>query len=751
MKSRRSGRTTLQPLGHRLRGGACSLLAAIVPLGSAWGDPPVGTAVGPPPAGAKAVGIDDAVGQLPPAIKPPARWALVIGVGDYADTRIPDLPACEKDARDLAATLLDPEAGLFPKDHVTLLVSGEVNRTSVVAALDQLARKAGPDDLVVVFFSGHGATDEKGRAYWVMSDTKADQLRATALPELEITELLGEIKTRRLVTIIDACYSAATANLAATKALIDLGKIYPEFQGDGRVGITASKGDQLSMVITDEKDPGFGHSAFAYHVIDGLRGKADTSGNNDGIVELDELWGYVKDRTIATARRQGGNQEPQLKGQVGSRFLLAVDAERLTSLAESRRGEVAKAKTQLETLKKLFAEDAITAAQLEEAKQLLGRPDDGLGAAERARRDAYADVAEGRLPPRHLASVLGAAGGATPAPAAAPAPALSPMASAAWPEQLAGLASRFEEEGAPVLFLVDPKVAASPALGRFVQGALSWPAASPATKGTTTGSDAANPNAVALVLDPYPARADTTLLIRGGLRRYPSDAAPRLVAAPPSGSKVVGDPGRERLVGGGATTAFVGPRCSLTLLGDAQQVDALLDRSAGERLAWSKAIENVAAAKSAFGLVADAAWFRTVLARLETSHPGQMFEARVFVELRLGTQSDFDEWDRLWRLSTDGIMAASATAELRTEGSTEWLRCSFRLEFAGTGAAAGAIETWSDFQRRLPERFGADNLRLLDIQRGDATIVLRFDLKASALADWLDAHLAFPGSHALQP
>ena len=38
----------------------------------------------------------------------------------------------------------------------------------------------GKDDLVVVFFSGHGATDETGSAYWVMNDTQVGRLRATA-------------------------------------------------------------------------------------------------------------------------------------------------------------------------------------------------------------------------------------------------------------------------------------------------------------------------------------------------------------------------------------------------------------------------------------------------------------------------------------------------------------------------------------------------------------------------------------------
>ena len=52
-----------------------------------------------------------------------------------------------------------------------------------------------------------------------MHDINPDRLRSTALPENDVTELLAEIRTSRLLTCIDACYSAATADISATKTL----------------------------------------------------------------------------------------------------------------------------------------------------------------------------------------------------------------------------------------------------------------------------------------------------------------------------------------------------------------------------------------------------------------------------------------------------------------------------------------------------------------------------------------------------
>jgi hypothetical protein len=104
----------------------------------------------------KAVGltaVEQAVAQLKPEIKPPARWAVIIATGDYADDRIPDLPACVRDGEALHAILLDPLRGLFPVDHVKLLKNEAVTREKVIESLEWLRSNAKPDDLALVFLA----------------------------------------------------------------------------------------------------------------------------------------------------------------------------------------------------------------------------------------------------------------------------------------------------------------------------------------------------------------------------------------------------------------------------------------------------------------------------------------------------------------------------------------------------------------------------------------------------------------------
>ncbi|WP_284392123.1 caspase family protein, partial [Pseudomonas putida] len=85
----------------------------------------------------------------------PQGHALLIGVANYQHiSRLPN--AILNDVNDVAATLSSPDyCGYHPTNVVTLL-DANATRTAVLAGLDELVTRAGPDDTVCVFFSGHG-------------------------------------------------------------------------------------------------------------------------------------------------------------------------------------------------------------------------------------------------------------------------------------------------------------------------------------------------------------------------------------------------------------------------------------------------------------------------------------------------------------------------------------------------------------------------------------------------------------------
>ena len=70
--------------------------------------------------------------------------------------------------------------------------------------------------------------------------------------------------------------------------------------------LAASAGDQISSAYMEK-----GHGLLTYFFLKGLRGDGDL--NKDGIVEMAELYEYVKPNVQAVARKQYNNEQtPQL-------------------------------------------------------------------------------------------------------------------------------------------------------------------------------------------------------------------------------------------------------------------------------------------------------------------------------------------------------------------------------------------------------------------------------------------------------
>jgi hypothetical protein len=261
----------------------------------------------------------------PPPRPAPRRWAVVIGIGSYESAAIPKLRYTVPDAEAMYNMLTGP-AG-FQKDHV-LLLTDKTERKPTLRNLRWalgtfLARSAGKDDTVLIYFAGHGAPevdlrgqDRDGLAkYLIPADADADDLYASALPMDELQTIFGRIEAERVVVFVDACYSgAAGGRTFAKKGFRDIRVVDDAFldrltRGKGRAIITASRATELSMEL-----PELGHGIFTYYLVRGLQGAADL--DRDGVVTLQELYQYLEQEVTRRSRAAGGNQHPVMKGEM---------------------------------------------------------------------------------------------------------------------------------------------------------------------------------------------------------------------------------------------------------------------------------------------------------------------------------------------------------------------------------------------------------------------------------------------------
>ena len=222
------------------------------------------------------------------------RYALIVATSRYSDTTLTQLEAPAHDARSLAKALGAPAIGDF---DVTTLTDEPA--PAVMQGIEDFFDGRRREDLVLLYFSGHGILDEGARLYFATTDTRVERPRSTAVSADFVNELMTECRSRRQVLVLDCCNSGAFARGIKAGTTVGTGE---RFEGKGRVVITASDALQYAFEGGRVEGEGIG-SVFTRALVDGLEsGAADLNG--DGHVTLDELYDYVYGRVVDSSPRQ---------------------------------------------------------------------------------------------------------------------------------------------------------------------------------------------------------------------------------------------------------------------------------------------------------------------------------------------------------------------------------------------------------------------------------------------------------------
>ena len=250
-------------------------------------------------------------------------WAVVIGVNSYPHIR--PLKYAVNDAVAFSNHLV--EYNQVPKENVVLLLDEEANLTRLRSALGiHMKNKASKEDMVIIYFAGHGATERDSTSpdgdglekYLLPYDVDPKELYATAMPMEEISRLFSRIRSDRLVFIVDTCYSGAsggrTVSVADIRAGISDGFLDRVTGGKGKIILTASAANEVSAE-SDEMQ----HGIFTHFLIKGLQGEADSDG--DGLITVDEVYTYVS-KQVPQATNQ--EQHPVKKGIVEGPLVLSI-------------------------------------------------------------------------------------------------------------------------------------------------------------------------------------------------------------------------------------------------------------------------------------------------------------------------------------------------------------------------------------------------------------------------------------------
>lgn len=233
-----------------------------------------------------------------------ALRGLFIGVDRFASPRFRWLSCARRDAIAVHALFSDT---FGPTSR--LLTDEDATRAAVEAEFRALAA-CGPDDVVVVAFSGHGTTTHELLTY----DASPADLTNSAVPLATLAEWFSLIPARHVVCVLDCCFSGGMGAKVFIADVLPRSSdsaeaLLQQISGTGRLVLTAAAANQEAWETVRHR-----HGLLTYHLIQAIQGAEEVV--DAGKIPIYRLLEYVSRRVTSEAETIGKVQHPTLRGQM---------------------------------------------------------------------------------------------------------------------------------------------------------------------------------------------------------------------------------------------------------------------------------------------------------------------------------------------------------------------------------------------------------------------------------------------------
>lgn len=247
----------------------------------------------------------------------PRRLALLIGVSAYSEQRgFTPLKYPSVDVEHLARVL---QTGPTPYEVRCLTDLADPTQRpdsqNVARQLRVLLESAGPDDTLLLYFSGHGLSRQDDT--WLMpNDVYRDSPELGAVSVRGLRAQFLESRAAVRVVIVDACHAsvpghrgfvlelepgAEAADLPKDETVVDLSEAATLHAGRGFAFLASCAHSQLAW-----EHPSFKMGVFTHFLVRGLEGEAAS----DESIGLDALFRFVSAQVAHFSQESGRPQTP---------------------------------------------------------------------------------------------------------------------------------------------------------------------------------------------------------------------------------------------------------------------------------------------------------------------------------------------------------------------------------------------------------------------------------------------------------
>jgi len=269
------------------------------------------------------------INYLPPAgkIEPPTLYAIIGGVSDYTGESI-DLRFAAHDADSMYQAVEVGGKNLFGAERIKLKLLSTSGNPKAVAptkqnfreAFEEFAREAQPNDVLLVYLSGHGITLTGGNNYYYLTQDAATNdkdtlskdstlLESSTISSEELIRWEKGVKAKKGLLILDTCAAGA---IGSEFKILDKKEISSDAKRaiadmSNRIGFYVLMGSAADAVSYEAGQ--YGQGVLTYALLQGMRGPAL---KND-FVDVSSLFNYAADTVPVLARNIGGIQGPEIR------------------------------------------------------------------------------------------------------------------------------------------------------------------------------------------------------------------------------------------------------------------------------------------------------------------------------------------------------------------------------------------------------------------------------------------------------
>jgi WD40 repeat protein len=251
---------------------------------------------------------------------------LAVGISHYKNPGL-SLTYPKADADGLVSFYKSTGSRLFREVDITELSDEAATEANIMQALSALRRRSLPEDVVIVFFAGHGAsvnkpgeTADMHQWYFIPYDLTTPEsepeLSAHGVSKARLLEEVKAFPSQKMVLLVDACYAGSL--ISTFRGFEDRMALELLGRSTGVYIIAASARDQHASEVAD-----LGHGVFTYALLKGLQGDAVLRTAERRVTVLG-LISYIRDQLLEIGKKYSLEIQDPVTYSNGNDFPIAL-------------------------------------------------------------------------------------------------------------------------------------------------------------------------------------------------------------------------------------------------------------------------------------------------------------------------------------------------------------------------------------------------------------------------------------------